>query len=37
MVKDHRTGYEEGNPDAVFDGKLDGFIDAMKSRQQERG
>lgn len=32
MVKDHRTGYEEGNPDAVFDGKLDGFIDAMREQ-----
>lgn len=28
MVKDLRTNYEEGNPSAVFDGKLDGFIDA---------
>ena len=28
MVKDHRTGYETGNPDAVLDGELDGFINA---------
>ena len=28
MVKDHRTGYEEKNPDAVLDGELDGFIEA---------
>ncbi|TDT33768.1 peptide chain release factor 2 [Naumannella halotolerans] len=28
MVKDLRTDYEEGNPDAVFDGSIDGFIDA---------
>ncbi|QIK73248.1 peptide chain release factor 2 [Propioniciclava coleopterorum] len=28
MVKDLRTGYEVGNPDSVFDGELDGFIDA---------
>ena len=28
MVKDHRTKYEESNPDAVLDGELDGFIEA---------
>lgn len=28
MVKDLRTNYEEGNPSAVFDGALNGFIDA---------
>ncbi|MCL1923066.1 MAG: peptide chain release factor 2 [Propionibacteriaceae bacterium] len=28
MVKDLRTEYEVGNPTAVFDGDLDGFIDA---------
>ncbi len=28
MVKDLRTGYEVGNPQAVFDGDLDGFIEA---------
>ena len=26
MVKDHRTGYETGNIQAVMDGDLDGFI-----------
>jgi peptide chain release factor 2 len=28
MVKDHRTGVETGNVDAVMDGDLDSFIDA---------
>jgi peptide chain release factor 2 len=28
MVKDHRTGYEVGNTQAVLDGELDGFIEA---------
>ena len=28
MVKDHRTGYEVGNVDAVMDGEIDGFIEA---------
>jgi peptide chain release factor 2 len=28
MVKDHRTGYETGNSQAVLDGELDGFIEA---------
>ncbi len=28
MVKDHRTGVEIGNADAVLDGELDGFIEA---------
>ncbi len=27
MVKDHRTGYETGNVQAVMDGDLDGFVD----------
>lgn len=26
LVKDHRTGFETGNVDAVMDGELDGFI-----------
>jgi len=26
MVKDHRTGMDVGNVDAVLDGDLDGFI-----------
>ncbi len=28
MVKDHRTGYEVGNTQAVLDGDLDGFMEA---------
>ena len=28
LVKDTRTGYEETDPDAVLDGKLDGLIEA---------
>lgn len=28
MVKDHRTGYEVGNAEAVLDGRLDDFIGA---------
>ena len=27
MVKDHRTGYEVGNADAVLDGHIEGFIE----------
>jgi peptide chain release factor 2 len=28
MVKDLRTEYEVGNPQAVFDGEIDGFLEA---------
>ena len=28
MAKDHRTGFESGNINAVMDGDLDGFINA---------
>ncbi len=28
VVKDLRTGFESGNPSAVFDGDLDGFLEA---------
>jgi peptide chain release factor 2 len=28
LVKDHRTGWENGNIQAVMDGELDGFIEA---------
>lgn len=28
LVKDHRTGYENSNTDAVLDGDIDGFIEA---------
>jgi len=31
MVKDHETGHESGNPDAVLAGELDEFIDAATS------
>lgn len=30
MVKDHVTGHESGNPDAVLGGDLDAFIDAAR-------
>lgn len=33
MVKDHRTGVESGNTDAVLDGDLDPFIEAELLRQ----
>ena len=29
MVKDHRTGYEVGNVEAVMDGDLDGFVESF--------
>jgi peptide chain release factor 2 len=32
MVKDHRTGYEVGNAEAVLDGRLDDFIEAYLSQ-----
>ena len=32
LVKDTRTGYEETDPEAVLDGKLDGFVDAFLER-----
>ena len=36
-AKDHRTGYEVGNPQMVLDGELEGFIDAeLKRRRSER-
>ena len=28
LVKDHRTGYEVGNVEAVMDGEIDGFIES---------
>jgi len=33
MVKDHRTGHEVGNAQAVLDGDLDGFIEAYLRQQ----
>ena len=35
MVKDHRTGYESGNVNAVMDGDLDGFINAYLTAQSQ--
>lgn len=36
LVKDHRTGHEKGNVEAVLDGELDDFIEAyLKSRVGE--
>ena len=32
MVKDHRTGFEVGNVEAVMDGDLDGFVEAYLRR-----
>jgi peptide chain release factor 2 len=40
MAKDHRTGFEVGNINAVMDGDLDGFINAylkMKSLEKSFG
>ena len=37
MVKDLRTGYEVSNPQAVFDGQIDGFIEAgIRWRRQQQ-
>lgn len=33
MVKDHRTDYETGNPQAVLDGNLDNFIEAYLNQK----
>tara|TARA_B100001059_G_scaffold105771_2_gene105387 strand:+ start:1810 stop:2856 length:1047 start_codon:yes stop_codon:yes gene_type:complete len=36
-VKDHRTGFEIGNPQTVLDGELSGFIDSeLQRRRAER-
>ena len=32
LVKDHRTDYEENQPDKVFDGNLKGFIESFLSQ-----
>jgi peptide chain release factor 2 len=38
MVKDLRTEHEVGNPQAVFDGDLDGFLEAgIRWRKQQEG
>jgi len=37
MAKDHRTGFEVGNINAVMDGELDGFINAyLKAKSLEK-
>ncbi len=35
MVKDHNTGHESGNPDAILSGDLDDFIDASTTHGVE--
>lgn len=36
LVKDHRTGHETGNTQAVLDGEIDGFIEAyLKQKPSE--
>ncbi|MCH5353404.1 MAG: peptide chain release factor 2 [Acutalibacter sp.] len=35
MVKDHRTGHETGNVNAVMDGDLDGFINAYLAAKSQ--
>ncbi|MGQ9907674.1 MAG: peptide chain release factor 2 [Candidatus Flexifilum sp.] len=37
LVKDHRTGYETGNTDAVLDGRLNEFMEAYLKARIERG
>ncbi|MCK5578588.1 MAG: peptide chain release factor 2, partial [Planctomycetes bacterium] len=36
LVKDHRTGTETGNVEAVLDGKLDMFMDAYLRKKQKK-
>ncbi|MFW6059653.1 MAG: peptide chain release factor 2 [Phycisphaeraceae bacterium] len=36
-VKDHRTGFEVGNPQRVMDGDIDGFIEAELRRRAREG
>lgn len=37
MVKDHRTGKQEGDVFGVLDGELDGFIDAALVAEHSEG
>jgi peptide chain release factor 2 len=37
LVKDHRSGYEDGNVAAVLDGRLDGFIEAYLKWRKTSG
>ncbi len=34
MIKDHRTDYEEHNAEPVFDGEIDGFIEAYLKQEK---
>lgn len=34
MVKDHRTDYEEHNAEPIFDGEIDGFIEAFLKQEK---
>jgi peptide chain release factor 2 len=35
LVKDHRTGYEEGNVNSVMNGEIDGFINAYLAGKKQ--
>jgi protein subunit release factor B len=35
-VKDHRTNYEQPNPQQVMDGDLHGFVEAELKRRAKR-
>ena len=37
MIKDHRTNHEVGNPRAVLDGNIDGFIEAYLRMKLAKG
>ncbi len=37
LVKDHRSGYEQGNVNAVMDGDLEGFVNAYLIMQSKEG
>ncbi len=36
MVKDHRTGFEVGNVEAVMDGDLDGFVECYLRKKSKK-
>ena len=36
LAKDHRTGYEYGNINAVMDGDIDGFINAYLKQNSQK-
>ncbi|HDK16316.1 MAG TPA: peptide chain release factor 2, partial [Nitrospirae bacterium] len=36
LIKDHRTGIETGNVNAVLDGNIDDFIKGYLMRKKER-